>query len=103
MKFKMCFLLLIIIVGCSEAKPSKPTPVPQPEILVISKESTENNVSVTVKYFNHLYGDDCHCFVTISNHEQLDDYKRKIEFLLNQLEQIDKRMQINESVDTSTK
>lgn len=94
------FFGLVLVIGCDGVKFPKqpaPPPPPQPTILVINELTEDPGSSVVrIEYYNHNYTESCRCYTTINDIEKLQHYKKQAKFLLEQLEEAEKRMQIQE-------
>jgi len=98
------FLLLVFLgmLGCESSPPTPPPPPPKPTIRVERQEDV-NGVVLIIWYDdhhrdhlgNHNYTGPYARFC-VSNKEELQEYKRQLEFLLSQIEEVEKRMTVHE-------
>jgi hypothetical protein len=84
-----------LLVGCSKHRSPEPKPPPlKPTIKVEKIEGTES-IGLKIRFFYlHKYYDDV--WVDLNSLEDLRDYKREVEFLLNRIEEAERRMEIHE-------
>ncbi len=83
---------MTVFVGCGPSEP-RPAP-PAPEIRVERSESSGRGVTVKVHYSHQDGGSSS--MVTLDSPEKLQEYKKQVSFLLTQLEEAEKRMQVHE-------
>ncbi len=89
-------LFLLLSLGCDT--PPKVIPPPtHPHVKFSKDENTTTGVCVTIIYTNN--DDVPNCRVFINKLEELSAYKKELEFLMLQLEDAEKRMQIYEQSD----
>lgn len=86
-------VLGVCLVGCGP-QAERPAP-PLPQIKVERAEAPGSGVNVTVRFLNHQSGRDG-CYVVLDTPEKLQNYKVQTAFLLSQLEEAEKRMNVNE-------
>lgn len=99
--FLLFAFLSLVLCGCPPQKRLVPPPPPQPEILVVLQEGAEQNVVIEVQYLNHDRNrafDNNPSFVIIKDLPTLKHYKKQATFLLSQLEEAEKRMQVKEQL-----
>lgn len=86
----------LALTGC-EATP-RPAP-PQPEIRIERTESATDGVSLAVRYLYHTSdsASNCQARVVLDSPEKLQQYKKQVMFLLNQIEDAEKRMNVHEA------
>ena len=86
-------LCMLCISGCEEVIP----PPPIPKIEVEAHDTTEQS-GVTVKYYDHhTHGNPT--TVTLNSPEEVEEYKKQVEFLLKQLEDAERKMAIKADTD----
>lgn len=86
-------LSCVFLIGCADSQRREP---PQPEIKV-ERSETASSAYVKVIYENHDTGHrDGTRHVVLDTPEKLRHYKKQVMFLLSQLEETEKRMQVSE-------
>lgn len=98
---RLILVLLIFCIGCPKPAP-KPTPPPPPAPL-IQCDLYENvdGIEIKVNYFYHYNNNKAWVNVDLKNLEEVQKYKKQVEFLLTQLEDFEKRMTIHEQLKES--
>lgn len=87
-------ILAGMLVGCED----RIFVGPPATIAVERAEAATGGVRVIVYYRNHQTSQQEHCFLTLDNVDQIREYRRQAEFLLNQLDEAERRMQVHEQV-----
>lgn len=91
----MAFIALAIIMGCGGCD-KKDAPSSEPTLYFrVKTEDSIKGVTVTVN-FENLQSNNNHRFVVLQNLENLREYKKQIEFMLNRLDEAEKRMLTHE-------
>ena len=86
-------LTLACLTGCP-APVERKEPIPQ---ITVDRTETTDGVTVRIRYevINKPQGHSDSSF-TLNNLKSLQDYKQKVSFLLNQLDEAEKRMKVRE-------
>ena len=82
------FVFVVLLVGCSDGLN------PPPKIEVEVNDNTENT-TVTV-FYQHHDSNNRGCSETLKTPEELKAYREQVEFLLNRLDEAEKRMKVHE-------
>jgi hypothetical protein len=85
-------LAVCLFCGCRTST-KKPAP---PEITVECLESADASTRVVVRYLNCDFGNGNPPNLVLTTPDQLAAYKKQVEFLLNRLEEAEKRMKVHE-------
>jgi hypothetical protein len=86
--------LTVLMPGCG---PTQRPAAPEPEIKVERTETT-NGASIIVRYVNHDMDSagNVRARVVLDSPEKLQQYKKQVLFLLNQLDEAEKRSNVHE-------
>lgn len=94
------FVLLFVLFGCE----SENIPL-RPQISVEQSES-EENCSITIKYSEHMCTEYrngySYFYIQINDFSELEKYKNQVKFLLNKIEETEKKMTIHEQNEQKT-
>ena len=83
---------LLTMVGCNQPKPKPP---PAPSISVEEIDTTEYT-GVTVYYKYHSRPQNSAPYVTLNSPEEIQEYRKQVEFLLKRLDEAEGRMNVHE-------
>ena len=98
----VAYLALTLTSGCSPSNQQPAPPPPEPTVRVERQEDV-NGVRLTIWFDNHKrnhlgnnrWGEPYATF-TLNDKEKLTEYKKQLEFVLAQIEEVEKRMTVHE-------
>lgn len=97
------WLLMVVVFsmsGCIPDKPPPPPPPPPPKPIVkVEREESNESVKVTVRYLNHRRYSNEEFYNTIETPEELNRYRKELQFALDQLDDASTRMQVHEQTE----
>lgn len=96
---KLILVLLVFCIGC-KPKPKPNLPPPPPKLPLIQYELIENvdGVEFKITYFFHYNNGENWVNTKLMNLEDVARYKKQVEFLLVQLEEVEKKMALHEQL-----
>jgi len=91
---------LILIAACLAVAGCKQEPAPPPPKPSIEVEMTDNTewTGMTVYFRHHTVGQQTGPYVTLNTPQDIQDYKKQVEFLLKRLDEAETKMNIHEPV-----
>lgn len=89
--------VLIIIAGCQNVpRGAFSPPPPKPSIFIERGETVTGNASITISYKWHTVREGQNPYVFLNTLEQIQNYKKEVDFLASQLDEVEQRMQVHE-------
>ncbi len=101
--------LLVVIEGCDEVPQqlTQPSPVvkvvlPPPQMPTIKVEifDTSKEVELRVLYVNHFQNEKYYDYAILKTIEDLKAYRKEVDFLVQQLDEVEKRMKTHEQIES---
>jgi hypothetical protein len=89
-----CGIFLFAVIqqsGCN--RPSEPLPPPTIEV---QRTDTTEAAGITVMFRSHSINEQRKCWVTLNSPEEIEQYKKQVEFLLSRLDETLTRMNVHE-------
>jgi hypothetical protein len=87
-----CMLGVVFSTGCGQQKD------PTPPTITINEEDSADWTTVTITFNNHYRDQHGPTYIVLRNPEELAAYREQVEFLLERLEETDRRMNIHTDV-----
>lgn len=88
----MCMLGVVFSTGCGAQKGSGPPTI------TINEEDSSDWTTVTITYNNHQRDQHGPSYIILETPEELQAYKKEVEFLLDRLDETERRMNIHTDV-----